>query len=40
MSEQKKRNLKDDLVVLFSNKKQDEKWVEELKSLLRSYYDL
>jgi hypothetical protein len=40
MSEQKKKTLKEELIEMFSNKHQDEKWVEKLKLLLRTHFEI
>ena len=40
MSEQKKKGLKEELIELFSDKHQDEKWVEKLKLLLRTHFEI
>ena len=37
MSEQKKKTIKEELIEMFSDRKQDEKWVEKLKLLLNKY---
>ena len=40
MSEQKKKSIKEELIGLFSDKHQDEKWVERLKLLLRTHFEI
>jgi len=40
MSEQKKKSIKEELIEMFSDRKQDEKWVEKLKLLLRTHYEI
>ena len=40
MSEQKKKTIKEELIELFSDKHQDDKWVEKLKLLLRTHFEI
>ena len=40
MSEEKKKSIKEELIELFSDKHQDEKWVEKLKLLLRTHFEI
>jgi hypothetical protein len=40
MEEKKKSNFKEDLIKLFKDTKQDDKWVEKLKSMVRTHYDI
>ena len=40
MEEKKKSSFKEDLIELFEDNKQDDKWVEKLKSMVRTHYDI
>ena len=40
MEEKKKSNFKEDLIKLFKDTKQDDKWVEKLKSIVRTHYEI
>ena len=40
MSEQKKKSIKEELIEMFNDRKQDEKWVEKLKLMIRAHYGI
>jgi len=40
MSEQKKKSIKEELIEMFRDRKQDEQWVEKLKLLLRTHFEI
>ena len=40
IEEKKKSSFKEDLIKLFEDKKQDDKWVEKLKSMVRTHFEI
>ena len=40
IEEKKKSSFKEDLIKLFEDRKQDDQWVEKLKSMVRTHYGI